>query len=143
MAKVEKKEIFKVSIEKIFAVLTDYASYPEFMDGVTSVEVVSKKAGKAVVKYDINLMKTFSYTLELTEKAPSEIKWKFKEGDIFKSNTGGWHLKDLGDGTTEVTYIVEVDFKGLVPSMITNKLVSSNLPSMLKAVEKRAKAHKA
>ena len=60
---------------------------------------------------------------------------------MFKKNNGCWELEDNGDGTTEVTYTLDTKFKGLVPSMITDKLTKTSLPAMMKAVEDRAKSH--
>ena len=55
-------------------------------------------------------------------------------------NNGNWDLKDLGDGTTEVSYSIEVDIKikMLGAGMITKQLTKIQLPAMMKAVEKRA-----
>ena len=46
--------------------------------------------------------------------------------------------KDLGDDTTEATYDINIDFKVKVPNMILNKLVGSNLPSMMDDYHERA-----
>ncbi len=139
MTDVDKTQIFNAPIENIFKVLADYESYPEYMDGVKKVSVVSTDGNKSVVEYDISIIKKFNYQLDLVAQEPTKVSWTFKSGDIFSKNTGSWTLKDLGDGTTEVNYKVEVDFKVKVPGMISKKLVSSNLPSLMKSVEKRAK----
>jgi ribosome-associated toxin RatA of RatAB toxin-antitoxin module len=39
-----------------------------------------------------------------------------------------------------VTYKLDLDFKVKVPGLLAKKLASSNLPSMMKAVCKRAKS---
>jgi coenzyme Q-binding protein COQ10 len=127
-------------IEKVFQLLTDYEKNPEFMDGVTSAEVLERSDNVAVVKFNIDIIKQFTYTLRLTETAPTELSWEFVEGDLFKSNTGRWKLSDNGDGTTDVDYSLEVDFKMMVPGMISKKLVKSNLPSLMKSVNKRAQS---
>lgn len=139
MASAERVEVFDAPIENVFKVLTDYESYPDFMDGVKSVEILSGDAKKAKVKYNLDIIKKFTYTLDLVAKENESISWTFDSGDLFKKNNGKWTLKDLGDGTTEVTYSIDIDFKMMVPGMISKKLVSSNLPSMMKQVCKRAK----
>lgn len=139
MTDVNKTEVFNAPIENVYKVLADYESYPKYMDGVKNVTVVSSDGNKSVVEYDISIIKKFNYQLNLVAVEPTSISWTFKSGDIFAKNTGAWTLKDLGDGKTEVNYKVEVDFKVKVPGMISKKLVSSNLPSLMKSVEKRAK----
>ena len=139
MANAERVEIFDAPIENVFKVLSDYSSYPDFMDGVKSVEILSTKSNSTKVKYNIDIIKKFTYTLDLVAKENKSVSWTFDSGDLFKKNNGKWDLKDLGDGTTEVTYTIDIDFKIMVPGMISKKLVSSNLPSMMKQVCKRAK----
>lgn len=138
MAKAERTEVMDASPEAIFNVLKDYESYAEFMEGVASVEILERDGGNVKAKYNINMIKKFSYTINLTEEAPNRLSWTFDNGDLFKSNNGEWLLKDLGDGTTEVTYSLDVDFKVMVPGMISKKLVSTSLPAMMKSVEERA-----
>ncbi|MBL7664352.1 MAG: SRPBCC family protein [Bacteriovoracaceae bacterium] len=139
MAKVERKEIFNVDINKIYNVIVDYASYPDFVDGVSEIEVLEQNETSARVKYSLNLIKKFSYTIKLTQKKPTSVSWVLESGDIFKSNSGSWELKDLGQGKTEVKYSLDIDFKILAPKMIVNKLVATNLPTMMKAYQERAK----
>ena len=57
-----------------------------------------------------------------------------------KVNNGGWKLKDLGNGKTEVTYSLEVELKGFFPGlgMVEKTMVSTNLPMNMKAFAKRA-----
>lgn len=140
MASAQRSETFDAPADKIYKVLTDYASYPEFMDGVKSVNVLERDGNTAVVEYNINIIKKFSYSIKTTEVENESVSWTFIEGDLFHSNDGSWTLKDNGDGTTDVTYKLDLDFKVKVPGMISKKLVSSNLPSMMKAVCKKAKS---
>lgn len=142
MASASKTVTMDVSIDKIYSVLKDYESYPDFMDGVEKVEVIARDAGKVKARYSLNLIKKFSYTLDLVEDEPNSLKWTFDEGDLFSVNNGAWELEDNGDETTTVTYSLEADIKikMMGAGMITKKLTEVQLPSMLKAVEKRAKS---
>ena len=127
-------QVMNAPIDKVFQVLSDYEKYPEFMDGVSSVEVLDQNETSARVKYNLNIIKKFTYTINLTITAPTEISWTFDSGDLFKANTGKWKLTDKGDGTTHVDYSLGVDFKVMVPGMVSKKLVKSNLPSLMKSV---------
>jgi hypothetical protein len=46
----------------------------------------------------------------------------------------------MGKGKTKVTYNIDVDFGLFVPSLITNKLVGHNLPTMMKRFKDRAES---
>ncbi|EQC46381.1 polyketide cyclase/dehydrase [Bacteriovorax sp. BSW11_IV] len=139
MAKAQRTETFDVAIDKIYDVIVNYKSYPEFVDGVSSIEVLEQNEAGARVKYSLNLIKKFSYILKLKHEKPNRVSWTFESGDLFKLNNGSWDLKDNGNGTTEVTYSLEVDVKGFVPGAIVNKLTESSLPAMMKSYNKRAK----
>lgn len=139
MAIVQRTEIFDVPIEKVYDVIVDYKSYPDFVVGCTEIEVLENNETGARVKYFLNLIKKFSYITKLTHTRPTSVSWVLESGDIFKVNSGSWSLKDLGNSKTEVTYKLELDFKILAPKMIVNKLVSTNFPMMMKAYHDRCK----
>jgi ribosome-associated toxin RatA of RatAB toxin-antitoxin module len=140
MAKAERTEIFDVPAEKFYQAITDYKSYPKFVDGMKSIEVVSESGDTATVKFSLSLIKEITYTLKLTGKKNEAVSWSLVSGDMMKVNNGGWKLKDLGNGKTEVTYSLEVELKGFFPGlgMVEKTMVSTNLPMNMKAFAKRA-----
>lgn len=140
MATASRTEIVEVDINKLYDVLTDYARYPEFVDGVSSTKVISQNDTSAKVEYSVNMIKSFKYTLAITQVRPTKISWVLDSGDLFKKNDGQWILKDLGGGKTEVIYSLEVDFKMFAPNSILSALTQKNLPVMMESFFKRAKA---
>lgn len=140
MAQASRTETFDVDINKLYDVIVDYARYPEFVDGCSSVNVIEQNEDGAKVEYGLNLIKKFKYTLTLKHERPNRVSWSFDSGDLFKMNEGSWDLKDNGDGTTEVTYSLEVDIKGFAPKKIVDNLTSKNLPAMMTSYKERAKS---
>lgn len=139
MPATERTEIFDVDQEKFFNVVTDYASYPEFVEGVDEIEVIDQGDDVAKVKYSINLIKKFTYTLIIKQEHPNRVTWELESGDLFKENTGFWEIEDLGDNQIKVTYSLDLKFKMMVPKMVISKLVSKNLPAMMQSYYERAK----
>lgn len=137
MAAVSVTETFNVPIEKVYEVLTDYEKYPDYVAGTDGVEVIESDESGALVKFSINVIKEFTYTLKMSHVRPNKISWEFYEGDLFKKNNGYWELVDNGDGTTEATYELDLDFKLMVPKMILKKLVNNNLPAMMESYRER------
>ena len=139
MARAERTEIFDVPADKFYQAIVDYKNYPQFVDGMKSVEVKSESAEGATVTFNLSLIKEISYTIKLANKPHSEVSWSLVSGDMMKINNGKWTLKDLG-GKTEVTYSLEVELKGFMPGlgMIEKTLVNTNLPLNMKAFAKRA-----
>ncbi len=140
MATASRTEIVDVDINKLYDVIVDYAKYPDFVDGVSSTKVLSQNETSAKVEYSVNLIKSFKYTLATTQSRPTKVSWVLESGDLFKKNDGNWTLKDLGNGKTEVTYSLEVDFKMFAPNAILSALTEKNLPVMMQSFFKRAKS---
>ncbi len=124
-------------IEKVFQVITDYERYPGMFNEVKTVEVLKRTPKKAVVKFQVKYVKSFSYTLEFTFKKPEEVTWVQIEGD-FKDNRGSWKLEKKGKNKTFVTYSAELDFGFFVPKGILNRVIQVSLPAMLKRFKEEA-----
>lgn len=143
MARAERTEVFDVPADKFYKAIIDYKGYPEFVDGVESVNVSNESADGATVTMNLNLIKKISYTIKLSHKPNQEVNWSLVSGDMMKVNNGKWTLKDQGNGKTEVTYSLEVELKGFLPGlgMIEKTLVNTNLPLTMKAFAKRAASY--
>jgi coenzyme Q-binding protein COQ10 len=140
MATASRTEIVDVEINKLYDVIVDYAKYADFVDGVSSTKVLSQSETSAKVEYSVNMIKSFKYALATTQVRPTKVSWVLDSGDLFKKNDGQWLLKDLGNGKTEVTYTLEVDFKMFAPNSILTALTQKNLPVMMESFFKRAKS---
>lgn len=141
MASAKAVEKVAVSIQDFFDVITQYEKYPEFLQEMTSAEVVEEEGNTKIVNFNVTVIKPVAYTLKIEEvNAPYEIKWSLVESDAFKVNSGGWNLKELGESEIEATYYIDCDFKIFVPSMILNRIVSAQLPKMLHAFKERAES---
>ena len=141
MARAERTEVFDVPVDKFYKAIIDYKNYPTFVDGMKSVEIQKESADGAVVKFNLNLIKEITYTIDLKHTADKEVSWSLVSGDGMKVNNGKWSLKDVG-GKTEVTYNLEIELKGFIPglSMIEKTLVATNLPLTMKSFAKRAQS---
>lgn len=141
MANASLTKTLEVSRDKIFAAVTRYEDYPQFLTGCKKVEVERKAPGQARVKYFSNILgKDLWYLLEHTEDAAKGIvTWKLIESDLLKVDSGTWTLKDAGEGKTEVTYAIDIEFKVWVPGPVLKGLVATSLPLLMSEYEKQAK----
>jgi ribosome-associated toxin RatA of RatAB toxin-antitoxin module len=138
MAQAEHKAVLSCDKDTLFKVITDYGSYPAFVEGAKHV-TVARDGGKITATYAVSMMKDVNYRLEHFEDAAAGVvSWKLIDSDTFKKNDGRWELKALGPGQTEATYRLDVEFKIPVPGFILNRLVKGSLPSMVKSFERRA-----
>jgi len=132
------KVLIAATPEKVWAAITDFENYKEFMP-LTTVSRVKKREGNDVWFYsELNLtLKTINYEIKLTLDKPAwKIDWTLVEGNI-KANDGGWLLEPYGDGETYAEYKAFVAVGFSVPSFIGNKITQGSLPQILGAVRKR------
>lgn len=138
MPAVNTEDTFNASIENVFEVIKNFSDYPDFVDGVEEIEILSETKNSIKAKYTLNLIKRFQYTINVKLDEPNGLSWTFDSGDLFKKNDGFWKLEKLDDNTTKATYGLDVELKMFAPKMMVNKLVKTNLPIMMKAFKKRS-----
>jgi len=128
---------FKGTPDQVLAAIRDYERYPEFIPGVTKVEVLpAKKPGSTCqVRYSLKLIKTFQYTLDMFEE-PGRVWWSLDSSNIMKTSDGSWMLVDTGKGCTRATYSLDVAFSGFVPQRVVDQVTKSSLPALIAGMQK-------
>lgn len=139
MADVKHTEVFNCTPDQFFDLLIDYEKYPEFLSEVKECKVIEDEGATKKVKYQVSVVKTINYVLQLTEDRPKEVAWSFVDGDLFKKMSGHWKLTDEG-GKTKAEYYVDAAFGMFVPKPMIKTVLSANLPAMMKAYHKRVDA---
>ena len=134
MATVNRSALLPYSAHDMYCLVNDVASYPQFMDGCSSVEIIEhtdqlmratlylKKAGMEV-----------SFTTCNQLVAGTSIEMYLQNGP-FKTFNGLWQFKALSDSACKLTLDLEFEFKSrtlakLVTGMFSG--VSSNLVDSL------------
>ena len=136
MAKANTTEVFNCTPAQLFKIITDYENYPKFLNEVKACKVLKTEGNRKLVEYSVSVIKSFKYSLWMTEDEPKSVKWEFASGDIFKTMKGQWKLADEA-GKCRATYDVDASFGIFVPGPIANALVSVNLPNMMSSYHKR------
>ena len=120
MAKAERSIVINAPQEKVFAVITDYEKYPEFLPEVKKAKVIT-------------------YTLKHTAERPTKLSWTMVRGEMMKGNDGAWTLKPGAQpGTTDATYMIDLKLSSLVPGFIEKALAEQSLPGLLANFKARA-----
>ena len=137
---VEKKMVVRASMQRMFEIIRDYERYPEFLPELASVEVLSRDGNVAVARFEIEMMMRVVYTLRLSETEPDGVTWTLEEARLLANNSGQWNLKAIDDTTTEVTYGVDLAFRGMIPESVSDRLQAIVLPQTLERFKARAEA---
>jgi len=144
MAALETSYLFDGELQHIFQAICQFDRYPRYLPGVTGIQVLPAKDPKATcqVRYELNIVKTFYYTLEMYQEEPHKIWWHLVDSNLMKKNDGSWTFAAAEQGKTSAVYKVDVAFRGLVPSMITDQIAKANLPLMFSGFQKLANDYK-
>ncbi len=137
MARTEQHIDIHAPIERVFAVITDYERYPEFLSDMKEVVVESRHDGVAVVRFELELIMRVSYTLRLVEDPPRGVSWTLDHAKMMVENNGGWTLVKEGD-RTRATYALEVKLRGLIPKSVSTRLLGTTLPQTLQQFKARS-----
>ena len=104
------------TIDDCFAVLTDFAAYPEWSAPVQECEVLDRHADglprRVAFALDFTL-KTIRYVLEYTYQKPHRAEWHLVEGDV-KDVQGSYEFRADG-GRVEATCTQEIDIGFWIP----------------------------
>jgi ribosome-associated toxin RatA of RatAB toxin-antitoxin module len=138
LAKLETEHVFTGSIDQVFQGIVQYPKYPQYLPGVTDIEILpaDKPGSSCQVRYELNIIKTFYYVLDMYEESPSRVWWQLADSNVMKENNGSWTLSKKGKDKTAAVYTLDIKFKGLVPSTITSKVAKANIPGMLEGFQK-------
>ncbi len=136
MAKANTTELFNCTVAQFYKIVSDYEKYPQFLSEVKTCKVAKVEGNRKLVEFGVSVIKSFKYSLWMTEAEPNSVSWEFASGDMFKSMKGFWKLEDEA-GKCRASYGVEATFGGFVPGPIANALVSVNLPNMMSSYHKR------
>jgi coenzyme Q-binding protein COQ10 len=130
-----------VPVEFFWGLITDYERYPEMLDEMKHVRVLSRTDREVVVAFTVKvLLKSFNYTLKLVEERPNRLTWSLVESDTLSVSNGGWELEALGPTTTRANYRAELRAKMWLPKAFLNALTNLSLPSMLRHWSRYAEA---
>ena len=138
MATVNRSALLPYSVRDMYCLVNDVASYPQFMDGCYSVDIIEhtdelmratlylKKAGMEVVLTTCNQL-----------VADTSIAMRLQDGP-FKTFNGLWQFKPLSDCACKLTLDLEFEFKNRTLAKLATGMFSGVSSNLVDALCKRA-----
>jgi ribosome-associated toxin RatA of RatAB toxin-antitoxin module len=128
---------------EVMDVIADFPSYPHWAKGVTTADVLSEfsdgRAEKVFFRLDVTPIKD-EYTLVYVWHGDDEVTWTLHEGKMLSALDGAYVLRDLGDGTTDVTYRLALDVSIPLIGMLKRKGEKILIDTALKGLKKRVES---
>jgi ribosome-associated toxin RatA of RatAB toxin-antitoxin module len=138
MAKTSTEIEIKAPLKKVYEVISDFESYPDFLSGSKGAKILKKTGNSVQAEFKVDVIKTITYVLDIKLIPNKGFSWTLFKGDFMKANSGSWKLEEKKKGITHASYEIEVDFGLFVPKAISSMLVGTNLPTMMREFKERA-----
>ena len=138
MSTVELSVEVNVLPEDFYEVLIDFERYPDFVPNQTRVSIIESHGNEWTVEFELQAVKRLVYVLKLSGQPGRSLNWVLLDGQMMKTNVGGWALTSSGEGTTLATYTIDVTLDGFVPRSVSDRLIQNILPRNLEAFKNEA-----
>jgi ribosome-associated toxin RatA of RatAB toxin-antitoxin module len=126
------------SLERSWAVLTNYDRHAEFVPNLSDSHVVSRDANSCIVMQHgfaqfLFIRQPVELSLRITEQAMQSIDIRLISGNM-RTYQARWEVQASPDGGTRISYggVISPDF--YVPGLFGPSLIKSDLRRMLEAV---------
>jgi ribosome-associated toxin RatA of RatAB toxin-antitoxin module len=141
MKTVQKSVLIWYSAAEMFALVTDVASYPQFLPWCDQAEVVEEDAGGMTAKVGISFAGlSQSFTTRNTHVKDRKVSLKLVDGPFSKLD-GHWDFTPLGDGSQracKVNFSLRYDFDNAALAALVGPVFDKIAGSMVDAFVKRA-----
>jgi ribosome-associated toxin RatA of RatAB toxin-antitoxin module len=129
--------------DAVMDVIADFDAYPQWAKGVTKAERVAEgpggRAEQVFFALDVSPIKD-EYTLSYDWDGDRQVTWTLVEGKMLRALDGAYELRDLGDGSTEVTYRLALDVSIPLIGMLKRKGEKILIDTALKGLKKRVES---
>lgn len=126
----------------VYDVAADFASYPEWQPEMKQVEVLeTDNEGRGTrVRYVVDAGVLEARVVLEYSYAETSMSWVLVEGDAVRRNDGTYTFDERGDGTTLVTYELEVEPAIRLPGMVRRRAAKRIVDTALSGLKARAEA---
>ena len=141
MKTVQKSVLIWYSPAEMFALVTDVASYPQFLPWCDQASVVEEDAGGMTAKVGISFAGlSQSFTTRNTHVKDRKVTLKLVDGPFSKLD-GHWDFTPLGDGSQracKIEFTLSYDFNNGTLAALVGPVFDKIAGSLVDAFVKRA-----
>lgn len=135
--------VIQATAAKIMDVIADLPAYPQWSDGVASVDILqttdSGRPDRAEFHFESGPIND-TYVLKYDWHGNDSVDWVLESGDVIKAQEGTYTLTDNGDGTVKVTYDLMVELSVPMIGMIRQKAEKLIIKSALQGLKARVES---
>jgi ribosome-associated toxin RatA of RatAB toxin-antitoxin module len=136
-------ETARATAQECFDAITDFDTYAQWNTGIEECSVLERdeqgRASLVEMVLDLKLRK-LRYTLRYDYTgAPDHLSWRSVAGDV-KLIDGEYTFEEIGDGTTRMTYSVDIDPGMFVPGPVKNMLKTVTVRNAVRELKGRVES---
>jgi ribosome-associated toxin RatA of RatAB toxin-antitoxin module len=134
----ESTIVIDATSNAILEVIADLAAYPQWSEGITSVEVLETEKNRPTLArfvLDAGIIKD-TYELSYSWKTDF-VEWHLIDATVLSLMNGSYSLRELGGGSIEVAYALTVDIKMPMLGMLKRKAEKTIIDTALKGLKAR------
>lgn len=132
--------VVQAAASAVMDVIADFPAYPIWVKGMKVAEPLSTgpdgRAEQVHFVLDVPPIKD-DYTLSYVWDGDRKVSWSLVEGSLLRTLDGAYLLRDLGNGSTEVTYQLSLDVSIPLIGMLKRKGEKILIDTALKGLKKR------
>ena len=128
----------------VMGVISDFEAYPSWAQGVKKAEPVEQggddgRPAEVYFELDASPIKD-AYTLRYDWHGDDSVTWTLVEGKMLRALDGAYVLRELGSGSTEVTYRLALDVSIPLIGMLKRKGEKILIDTALKGLKNRVES---
>jgi len=127
----------------ILDVIADLPAYPEWSQGIKTVEVLESSDGRPIrarFTLDAGIIKD-EYELAYTWNGLESVTWTLVSAGVLSAMDGEYELTTAPDGSTHVSYLLTVDLRIPMLGMMKRKAEQVIVDTALKGLKSRVETH--
>ena len=140
MAKyIERSALVPFTALQMYELVNDIEAFPEFMEGCVGSEIIEQGVNFMEARLDLRkggMAHSFATRNQLIHG--ERIEMQLSQGDAFKSLTGVWDFKNLGDVGCKVNLQLEFEFKNKLIALAAEPFFEQMANQLVDAVCRRA-----
>lgn len=130
-------------VEAVYGVAADVGVYPEWAQGVKSVEVLEVGDDGLPIRAAFTvdaMLKVISYELIYEHHLPNLMSWTAVPGADIESMEGSYEFIETDDGGTSVIYALQVETTLVIPGFLRRQAEKTLVSTALRGLKRRAES---
>lgn len=138
--RIERSALVNFSAEKMYNLVNDIESYPEYMPGCAGAKILERGDGWLQARLDISKGGfTQSFTTRNELKTDESMSMQLVDGP-FSTFEGKWLFEALEENACKVTFKLEFQFANRLLGLAASKTIENVAGEQVDAVCRRAKS---